>query len=118
MTDSPAQSPRDALAIAADIRSGATNAAEVLEQAISRIKELNPQLNSVVATRFDEARAEVEAGLPDGPLRGVPILIKNLGTDVKGCPPRTGRGCSRTWWRPSTAPSCSVTRPRAWWFWG
>lgn len=88
MTEAPA--PRDAIALAADIRSGAADPAEVLEQSISRIKELNPALNAVVATRFDEARAEVEAGLPDGPLRGVPILIKILGTDVKGLPATDG----------------------------
>lgn len=81
---------RDALTLAADIRSGATDPAEVLEQAISRIESLNPQLNAIVSTRFDEARAEVAAGLPDGPLRGVPIVIKNLGTDVAGQPATDG----------------------------
>lgn len=75
---------RDALALAADIASGATTAAEVLEDAIARIEALDPQLNAMVATRFDAARAEVAAGLPDGPLTGVPIVIKSLGTDVAG----------------------------------
>lgn len=81
---------RDALALAADIASGATTAAEVLEDAIARIEALDPQLNAMVATRFDAARAEVEAGLPDGPLRGVPIVIKALGTDVAGLPAADG----------------------------
>ncbi|WP_314035550.1 amidase [Dietzia sp. CH92] len=81
---------RDALALAADIASGATTAAEVLEDAIARIEALDPQLNAMVATRFDAARAEVAAGLPDGPLRGVPIVIKALGTDVAGLPAANG----------------------------
>jgi len=88
VTDAPA--PRDALALAADIRGGATSAAEVLEEAIARIERLDPELNAMVATRFDAARAEVEAGLPHGPLRGVPIVIKALGTDVAGLPAADG----------------------------
>ena len=82
--------PRDAVALAADIRSGVTDPSEVLEQAISRIEAHNPQLNAMVATRFDEVRAEVAAGLPEGPLRGVPIVIKALGTDVAGLPTADG----------------------------
>src|SRR5699024_7457184 len=45
---------------------------------------------AVVSTRFDEARAEVDAGLADGPLRGVPVLVKNLGADVAGQPATDG----------------------------
>ncbi|MDV8001402.1 amidase [Rhodococcus sp. IEGM 1408] len=81
---------RDALALAADIRSGATDPTEVLERAIDRIETLDPQLNAVVSTRFDDARAEIAVGLPGGPLRGVPIVIKNLGTDVAGQPATDG----------------------------
>ena len=82
--------PRDAVALAADVRDGTLDPTEVLEQAISRIEELDPQLNAMVATRFDEARTEVAAGLPDGPMRGVPIVIKSLGTDVAGLPTADG----------------------------
>ena len=89
MTDTPT-TPRDAMALAADIRSGAAQPADVLEQAISRIEALDPALNAMVSTRFDAARAEVEAGLPDGPLRGVPIVIKALGTPVAGLPASDG----------------------------
>ncbi|MEH6381075.1 MAG: amidase [Dietzia cercidiphylli] len=85
-----APNSRDALALAADIRSGDTDPAEVLEEAVRRIERLDPGLNAVVSTRVDAARAEVAAGLPDGPLRGVPIVIKNLGTDVAGQPATDG----------------------------
>ena len=81
---------RDALTLAGEVRSGATDPAEVLERAIDRIETLDPRFNAMVSTRFDEARAEVAAGLPDGPLRGVPIVIKNLGTDVAGQPAADG----------------------------
>src|SRR5699024_10981319 len=73
-----------------DIREGRSDARQVAEEAIRRIEALNPELNAVVSTRFDEALAEVDAGLPDGPLRGVPILIKNLGTEVAGQPATDG----------------------------
>lgn len=81
---------RDAVALAADVRAGTIDPAELLEQAISRIGAHDPQVNAMVATRFDEARAEVAAGLPDGPMRGVPIVIKALGTDVAGLPTADG----------------------------
>lgn len=84
----------DAVALAAAIRAGETTAAEQVEAAITRIEEHNPTLNAVVTTRYDEARAEVAAGLPDGPLTGVPFLVKDLGVHVKGV--RNTRG-SRLW---------------------
>lgn len=82
--------PRDAVALAADIRAGELDPAGVLEQAIARIEAHDPTLNAMVATRFDAARAEVAAGLPDGPMRGVPVVIKALGTDVAGLPAADG----------------------------
>ncbi|MFN3339876.1 MAG: amidase, partial [Dietzia sp.] len=70
MNDTPTPPRRDALALAADVRSGTLDPAEVLEQAIGRIETVDPRLNAMVSTRFDEARSEVAAGLPEGPLRG------------------------------------------------
>ncbi|MET3862175.1 amidase [Dietzia sp. 2505] len=90
MTDTSIPAGRDAVALAADVRAGITDPAEVLETAVARIEALDPALNAMVSTRFDEARAEVAAGLPDGPLRGVPIVIKNLGTEVAGQPASDG----------------------------
>ncbi len=80
----------DAIDTAKMIRSGEVSAREVVEAAIARIEKHNPTLNVVVGTRFSEALAEVHAGLPDGPLRGVPILIKNLGADVAELPTTRG----------------------------
>lgn len=80
----------DAVALAEAVRSGELSAREVVTEAISRIEALDPDLNAVVGRRFDEALAEVDAGLPDGPLRGVPFLIKDLGTEVAGLPATQG----------------------------
>ncbi|OEV04579.1 amidase [Streptomyces oceani] len=80
----------DATATAAAIRTGEVSAGAVVEGAIARIERLNPAHHAVIHTRFDEARAEVDAGLPDGPLRGVPFLVKDLGTEVAGLPATSG----------------------------
>ena len=101
----------DAVALAAAIRSDEVSAREVVAAAIDRIEGSNPDLNAVVATRFEAALAEVDAGLPDGPLRGVPILIKDLGADVAGLPSTRG---SRLWAdRIATQDSELVRRYRA-----
>ena len=80
----------DTTALAADIRRGALSAREAVEEAIRRIQQLNPDLNAVVNTRFDEALAEVDRGLPQGPFTGVPFLVKDLGVDVAGLPASRG----------------------------
>jgi len=80
----------DAVALAERIRAGSLGEREVVEAAIQRIEEHNGSLNAVVATRFDNALAEVDRGLPDGPLRGVPVLIKDLGVDVADLPATNG----------------------------
>lgn len=81
---------RDAVGTAAAVRSGEVDARAVVEDAIACIERLNPEYNAVIHTRFDRALEEVDAGLPDGPLRGVPVLIKDLGTDVAGLPSTGG----------------------------
>lgn len=80
----------DALAMAAAIRAGEVSARELAEQAIERIEQANPQLNAVVSRRYEEALAEIDAGLPDGPLTGVPFLVKDLGSEVAGLPATGG----------------------------
>lgn len=83
----------DATATAAAIRDREVSAREVVEDAITRI-EKHSGLNAVVAERFEQALAEVDAGLPSGPLHGVPTLIKDLGMQVAGLPLTRG---SRLW---------------------
>jgi amidase len=80
----------DATGLAAAIASGAVSAGEVLEHTLARLEERNPVLNAVVSRRDAAAVAEVEGGLPDGPLRGVPFVIKDLGVTVAGLPATSG----------------------------
>lgn len=80
----------DAVSTAAAVRNKERDAQDVTEEAIARIEERDPDLGAVIHTRFDAARVEVAAGLPDGPLRGVPMLVKDLGTEVEGLPATGG----------------------------
>jgi amidase len=81
---------RDAIDMAWMVTIGEVTARELAETAIRRIEERNPALNAVVATRFEAALAEVDEGLPDGPLKGVPFVVKDLGCDVAGLPATRG----------------------------
>ena len=80
----------DARGLAALVANGDVSPGEVLEAAIAAIDARNPELNAVVARCDDAARADVAAGLPDGPLRGVPYLIKDLNAHVAGLPSTQG----------------------------
>jgi amidase len=93
----------DATAQAALVRSGEVSPKELVEAAIARIEALNPQLNAVIRTRFDQARAEAAGDLPDGPFRGVPILLKDLGAHVAGEPTAHGVRAMHEVNRPSTS---------------
>lgn len=74
----------DATAQADLVRRGEVSPTELVKAAIARIEAVNPQLNAVIRTRFERAVQETEGDLPDGPFRGVPILLKDLGCLVAG----------------------------------
>lgn len=80
----------DATDLAALVRTGKASPAELVEDAINRVKRLDPELNAVILPRFDAARAEADGALPDGPLRGVPFLVKDLGCAMAGEPHHQG----------------------------
>ena len=82
----------DAVGLAELVASGDVNAREILEAAISKADEINPVINAIVTPMFEQAR-EVADMKPQGPLAGVPFLIKDLNM-VKGV--RCSMG-SRLW---------------------
>ena len=82
----------DATAQAELVRSGEASPRELAEAAIARIEAVNPKLDAMIRTRFDAALAEAEGRLPDGPFRGVPILLKDLNCMVAGEPTAFGLG--------------------------
>src|SRR5262249_23168031 len=80
----------DMLGLAELIRRRAVSADEVLAAAIDRVERGNPQLNAIVLRLDDRARAQIAGGLPDGPLSGVPYLLKDLYQPYAGAPVSNG----------------------------
>ncbi len=83
-TSAEALTDLSASALAAMIARGDVSAVEVVEAHITRIEQVNPKLNAVVAKRYQAARAEAQEadrrrarGEPLGPLHGVPVTIKD-----------------------------------------
>ena len=80
----------DGLALGMLVRSGEVTATELMEAALTAIERLNPQLNAVTYMMRMEADAMIAAGLPDGPYRGVPFLLKDLSPTVATVPTSAG----------------------------
>jgi len=76
----------DATAQAELVRAKEVSPAELVADAITRMEKLNPHLNAVIHELYDRARAEAAGDLPDGPFRGVPFLLKDLGAELAGTP--------------------------------
>jgi len=72
------------------VREREASPTELVDEAIARIERLNPHLNAVIHPLFDEARETAAGELPDGPFRGVPLLVKDLSCYMKGAPVHEG----------------------------
>ncbi|GAB4231961.1 MAG: amidase [Acidobacteriota bacterium] len=84
----------DAVGLAGLLRRGEITAREVLDEAVSRMERVNPQLNAVVTPLVEFAHGELEQGPPDGPFQGVPFLLKDLVEALAGVPMQMGsRAC-------------------------
>ncbi len=68
----------DAVGLAELVRRRQVSPEELLEEAIARVEQRDSAFNSVVNKLYDHARAAIRAGLPNGPLHGVPFLLKDL----------------------------------------
>ena len=75
----------DAMGLAERVRAGDVSPEELLDAAVERLEARNPRLNAVVYRMVDRARQRV-GSLPDGPLRGVPFLVKDLKLQIAGTP--------------------------------
>jgi amidase/6-aminohexanoate-cyclic-dimer hydrolase len=80
----------DAMGLTELVRTGETTPLELLETAVARIEAVNPAVNAVVTRMYDHARGQIEAGLPDGPFKGVPFLLKDVGLFYPGVPTTFG----------------------------
>jgi amidase len=87
----------DAVDQAELVRTGQVTPVELVRAAIARIELLDdasngePGVNAVIHRRFDRALAEAaDPSLPDGPFRGVPMLLKDLWPSSAGDPLHLG----------------------------
>jgi amidase len=74
----------DAIGLAERIAKGDTTADELLDTAIARVEAVNPLINAVVQQHYDLARMAIRNGLPDGPFKGVPFLLKDVSVQLAG----------------------------------
>jgi amidase len=73
------------------VRRGECRAIDLVEAAIARIERVNPQLNAFIHHLFDKARAAAASpDLPDGPLHGVPMALKDAVAHSAGDPYHIG----------------------------
>ncbi|QYK43231.1 MAG: amidase [Paracoccaceae bacterium] len=84
----------DATAVAARVAKGEVTPVELLDRALDAVARVNPHLNAVVLMQEEVARRAIAAGLPRGPFRGVPFLLKDLGAEAVDFPSHMG---SRLW---------------------
>jgi amidase len=82
----------DGIAQARLVRAGEASPAELVEAAIRRIEALDPEFNAVITPLYEKAIASAQANLPDGPFRGVPLLLKDLSCHSAGDPFHAGMG--------------------------
>jgi amidase len=75
---------QDAMGLAELIAGRQVSAAEVLEAALARTAKVNPKLNAITLDLSERARAEARDGQLQGPLAGVPFLLKDLGPQLAG----------------------------------
>ncbi|MEM5438062.1 amidase [Paraburkholderia diazotrophica] len=123
----------DAIGLADLVRKRKVSARELLETAIARAEAANPAINAIVLKDYDAARqratgervngsafasgADGQAAdapradaLGDGPLAGVPYLIKDLGLPVKGLRMSMGSRHYRHYVPTEDAPLVTLTR--------
>ncbi len=74
----------DGLGLAGLVRQGEVTPEELLEAAIERVEARNGAVNAVISRLYDHGRQAIASGLPDGPFRGVPYLLKDLGGWLAG----------------------------------
>ncbi|MEV6978752.1 amidase [Kitasatospora sp. NPDC093806] len=106
-----------ATAQARAVRTGEVSATELVDAHLTRIAEVNPEVNAITQLLADRARADAAAtdrrraaGEPLGPLAGVPFTVKET-TAIEGVPTTFGVPRFRDLVAPADAPP--VARLRA-----
>jgi amidase len=80
----------DATGLSELVANGDVHPRELVEASIARIETFDPQINAVIHRQFQRALRDTDAPLPDGPFRGVPLLLKDFGAQELGEPHHQG----------------------------
>ena len=106
-----AYAAQDAVALAALVQRREVSPEELLETAIAAAEAADPALNFMSQRLYDFAREALGRGLPEGPLAGVPFLLKDASADLAGTPTVNGTRLLRE--RRAAVDSTLVARYRA-----
>jgi amidase len=80
----------DATAQAELVRDGEASPVELTEAAIARVEAADGEVNAVIHPLFEEGLESARGELPEGPFKGVPFLLKDLGAAFAGQPLHLG----------------------------
>jgi amidase len=73
----------DATSLAELVQKKEVTAGEITEAAIARLERLNPKINAVIHKMYEKARLAAEEITGREPFAGVPILLKDIGQEIK-----------------------------------
>lgn len=85
----------DAMGLAALVKNGDVSALELLDTAIARTEAVNGELNALIHPLYEMAKSQISHGL-NGPLAGVPMLVKDLFQEMEGAPHHQGNRALKT----------------------
>ena len=74
----------DAVGLAELIRRKEVTPLELVEEVIDRIERVNPTLNGVTIKMYEHARELAQGDIGNGPLAGVPFLLKDFLAEYAG----------------------------------
>ena len=80
----------DATGLADLVLSKEVSPLELLDAAINRVEAFDSDINAVITEMYDLARRSIADGLPEGPLAGVPFLLKDIRATYAGVPTSSG----------------------------
>lgn len=80
----------DAVGLADAVKRGDVRPDELLDEALARAERVDPHIHALTMLRPETARRLIAEGLPDGPLKGVPFLLKDLGAEAVDYPANNG----------------------------
>ncbi len=81
----------DATGLAELVKKGEVSPQELLDAAVEVIERENPKLNAIIHPLHERARRLLQSRpMPAGPFQGVPMVVKDLVSSLKGAPKHCG----------------------------